>query len=99
MDSTDQPLAGREPFESKPRCNDQLVTFYCTAPFAPEDNVCSQPDILYDHSRALFAWRIAMKAFMLACVATIAIAAVAVPVLNSVQQPVAQAFATTGVRL
>lgn len=40
-----------------------------------------------------------MKAFVLACVATIAIAAIAVPVLNSVQQPVEHAFATTGVRL
>jgi hypothetical protein len=40
-----------------------------------------------------------MKAFLLACVATIAIAAIAVAALNTVQQPVAQAFSTTGVRL
>ncbi len=40
-----------------------------------------------------------MKAFVLACVATIAIAAVSVAALNSVQEPVQQAFTTTGVRL
>ncbi|WP_256380050.1 MULTISPECIES: hypothetical protein [Bradyrhizobium] len=40
-----------------------------------------------------------MKAFILACVATIVIAAAGVVVLDSVQQPVAEAFATTGVRL
>ena len=40
-----------------------------------------------------------MKAFLLACVATIAIAAVSIGVLNLVQQPVGQAFATSGVRL
>lgn len=40
-----------------------------------------------------------MKAFLLACVATIVIAAVSIGVLNRVQQPVDQAFATTGVRL
>ncbi|WP_256570516.1 hypothetical protein [Bradyrhizobium sp. CCGUVB1N3] len=40
-----------------------------------------------------------MKAFILACVATIVIAAIGVAVLDSVQQSVAEAFATTGVRL
>lgn len=40
-----------------------------------------------------------MKAFILACVAAIAIAAIGVAVLDSVQEPVAEAFATTGVRL
>ncbi len=40
-----------------------------------------------------------MKAFVLACLAAIAVAAVAVVVLNRVQEPVEQAFATTGVRL
>jgi hypothetical protein len=40
-----------------------------------------------------------MKAFLLACVATIAITAVSIGVLNRVQQPVDQAFVTTGVRL
>jgi hypothetical protein len=40
-----------------------------------------------------------MKAFILACVATIVIAAIGVAVLDNVQRPVAEAFATTGVRL
>jgi hypothetical protein len=40
-----------------------------------------------------------MKAFLLACVAAIAIAAVAGVVLNNVQKPAEQAFSTTGVRL
>ena len=40
-----------------------------------------------------------MKAFILACIASIVIAVVGVAVLDSVQQPVAEAFATTGVRL
>ena len=40
-----------------------------------------------------------MKAFILACVATIVIAAMGVAVLDLVQEPVAEAFATTGVRL
>jgi hypothetical protein len=40
-----------------------------------------------------------MKAFVLACAATIVIATVSFVVLNELQQPVSQAFATTGVRL
>jgi hypothetical protein len=40
-----------------------------------------------------------MKAFLLACTAAIVIAAAAVVVLERVQEPVQQAFATTGVRL
>lgn len=41
-----------------------------------------------------------MKAFMLSCLAIIAVAAVAVVVLNRVQEPVEQAFASaTAVRL
>lgn len=40
-----------------------------------------------------------MKAFLLACVTAAVIAIVAVAVLNRVQQPVEQAFATTSVRL
>ena len=40
-----------------------------------------------------------MKAFILACIASIVIAVVGVAVLDGVQQPVAEAFATTGVRL
>ena len=45
------------------------------------------------------AGRTAMKAFLLACVVAIAAAAVWAMVLNQVQEPVEQAFATTGVRL
>ena len=40
-----------------------------------------------------------MKAFLLACVASIFVAALAVGVLDRVQEPVQQAFATSGVRL
>ena len=40
-----------------------------------------------------------MKAFLLACVASIVIAAAAVFVLNQFQEPVQQAFATSAVRL
>jgi hypothetical protein len=40
-----------------------------------------------------------MKAFLLACVAAIVAAAVAVVVLNRIQEPVQQAFATSAVRL
>jgi hypothetical protein len=40
-----------------------------------------------------------MKAFLLACAAAIVIAVIAVAVLDKVQEPVAQAFATTAVRL
>lgn len=40
-----------------------------------------------------------MKAFLLACVAALVIAAAAVVVLNRAQEPVEQAFSTTGVRL
>jgi hypothetical protein len=40
-----------------------------------------------------------MRAFLLACVVAIVVAAVGAVVLNSVQEPVEQAFATTGVRL
>ena len=40
-----------------------------------------------------------MKAFLLACVGAIVIAAVAAVVLNQIQQPVQQAFATSAVRL
>ncbi|MGJ4941942.1 hypothetical protein ACQR1W_15315 [Bradyrhizobium sp. HKCCYLS1011] len=40
-----------------------------------------------------------MKAFLLACIAAIVIAAAAVVVLNWVQEPVQEAFATTAVRL
>jgi hypothetical protein len=40
-----------------------------------------------------------MKSFLLACVVAIGIAAVAGFALNSVQEPVDQAYSTTGVRL
>ena len=40
-----------------------------------------------------------MKSFLLACVSAIVLAAIAAAVLNRVQEPVQQAFATTGVRL
>ncbi|WFU26935.1 hypothetical protein QA649_12245 [Bradyrhizobium sp. CB1717] len=40
-----------------------------------------------------------MKAFILACVATIVITMAGVAVLDSLQLPVAEAFSTTGVRL
>ena len=40
-----------------------------------------------------------MKAFLLACVASVVIAAVSVVALNQFQQPANQAFTTVGVRL
>ena len=40
-----------------------------------------------------------MKAFLLACAVAIVVAGLAVGALDRVQQPVEQAFATTGVRL
>ena len=40
-----------------------------------------------------------MKIFLLACITAVIVAAVAVGILDKVQQPVEQAFATTGVRL
>jgi hypothetical protein len=40
-----------------------------------------------------------MRAFLLACVIAIVVAAVGAVVLDRVQEPVAQAFATVGVRL
>jgi hypothetical protein len=40
-----------------------------------------------------------MRSFLLAYVAAVAIAAIGGVVLNSVQEPAAEAFSTTGVRL
>jgi hypothetical protein len=40
-----------------------------------------------------------MKAFLLSCAAAILVAAASAAVLNSMQEPVAQAFSTTAVRL
>ncbi|WP_257177694.1 MULTISPECIES: hypothetical protein [Bradyrhizobium] len=40
-----------------------------------------------------------MKAFLLGCVAAVLIAIAGMMILNRVQEPAAQAFATTSVRL
>ena len=48
---------------------------------------------------ALQEWSLQMKAFLLGCAAAIVIAIAAMAILNQVQEPVEQAFATTGVRL
>jgi hypothetical protein len=40
-----------------------------------------------------------MKSFLLACIAALVFAAIAVGFLDEIQQPVEQAFATSGVRL
>lgn len=40
-----------------------------------------------------------MKAFLLGCVAAVLIAVAGMVILNRVQEPAAQAFATTSVRL
>ncbi len=40
-----------------------------------------------------------MKAFLVACIAAVIFAMFAVGILDEFQQPVAQAFATSGVRL
>ncbi|WP_283841318.1 hypothetical protein [Bradyrhizobium manausense] len=40
-----------------------------------------------------------MKAFLLACVAAVVIAVASAAMLSGIQEPVAQAFATTSVRL
>ena len=40
-----------------------------------------------------------MKAFLLACVAAVILAIIGVVVLNSIQEPAGQAFATSAVRL
>ncbi|WP_256375397.1 hypothetical protein [Bradyrhizobium sp. DOA9] len=40
-----------------------------------------------------------MKAFLLGCVAAVVIALAGMAILNRMQEPAAQAFATTGVRL
>jgi len=40
-----------------------------------------------------------MRSFVLACIAAVALAAVAGVVLNSIQEPAAEAYATSGVRL
>ena len=40
-----------------------------------------------------------MKIFLLACITAVIVAAVAVGILDKVQQPVEQAFAMSGVRL
>ncbi|HTQ81908.1 MAG TPA: hypothetical protein VMI47_01465 [Pseudolabrys sp.] len=40
-----------------------------------------------------------MKAFIIACVAAVVIACIGVVVLNSIQEPVDEAFTTNAVRL
>jgi hypothetical protein len=40
-----------------------------------------------------------MRIFLLACIAAIVVAAVGVGLLDKVQEPVGQAFVTSGVRL
>lgn len=40
-----------------------------------------------------------MRIFLLACIAAVIVAAVAAGILDKVQQPVEQAFATSSVRL
>jgi len=40
-----------------------------------------------------------MKAFLLACIAAVILATIGVVVLNGIQEPAAQAFATSAVRL
>ena len=40
-----------------------------------------------------------MKSFVLACIAAVAIAVIGGIVLSSIQEPAAEAFSTTGVRL
>jgi hypothetical protein len=40
-----------------------------------------------------------MKSFLLACVAAVVIAAVGGVALNTIQEPSAEAYSTTGVRL
>jgi hypothetical protein len=55
---------------------------------------------LYKFRQCLISYRRAlMKAFLLACVAAGVLAAIAFGVLSTVQEPVQQAFATSGVRL
>jgi hypothetical protein len=40
-----------------------------------------------------------MKSFLMACIAAVILAVLAVGILDRFQQPAAQAFATSGVRL
>jgi hypothetical protein len=60
--------------------------------------VRSEPFCVNSHDIPTYG-RTAMKSFLLACAAAIIVAAVAAAVLNRMQEPVEQAFATTGVRL
>ena len=64
-----------------------------------QDNAVRDEPFCVHSNDILVAGRNAMKAFLLACVVAIAAAAVGAMVLNHVQEPVEQAFATTGVRL
>lgn len=44
-------------------------------------------------------WGVEMKAFVMACIVAVVVAVAAAAVLNGMQKPVSQAFATSGVRL
>jgi hypothetical protein len=63
------------------------------------NTVRDEPFCLNSYDIPIFLGELQMKPFLLACAAAIVVAAVAAVVLNRVQQPVEQAFATTGVRL
>ena len=66
---------------------------------AQDNTVRHEPFCIKSHETWCRFGRTAMKSFLLACVAAIVLAALAAAVLNRVQEPVQQAFATTGVRL
>ncbi|WP_338699427.1 MULTISPECIES: hypothetical protein [unclassified Bradyrhizobium] len=56
-------------------------------------------DFVYSLAALDLFGRIAMRAFLLACAAAVVVAGVSAAVLDRVQEPVAEAFATTAVRL
>ena len=66
---------------------------------SPYGSCCMRGWTLYNLPINAVHRGIVMKAFVLACAAAIIIAAVAVVVLNGLQEPVQQAFSTSGVRL
>jgi hypothetical protein len=71
----------------------------------PHPSEASAPPVVYAASHRIIAKltsctrETVMKAFVLACVAAIVIAAAGVVVLNGLQEPVQQAFSTSAVRL
>jgi hypothetical protein len=66
---------------------------------AQDNAIREEPFCVNSHRIPDFFGRTAMKSFLLGCVAAIVLAVVAAAALNRVQEPVQQAFATTGVRL